>query len=85
MGLDQGQGEPATEVGSSFWGVRAVKNFPGYEYDGMTDKQLEFCLELETKRSKRSMCKKVRAIAHKNVDRIIAEQTRRHEGKFGLV
>lgn len=50
----------------------------------MTDEQLLKRLKEESKRARRSLDKKERAIAHSNVRSIQKERTLRYEAKWGL-
>lgn len=52
-------------------------------WEGLTDEQLQAELERNRKRL-RCIDKKERAIAHSNIDAILAEQAKRYERRHGL-
>lgn len=55
-----------------------------FAWTTMTDEQLLKRLKEESKRARRSLDKKERAIAHSNVRSIQKERTLRYEAKWGL-
>ena len=55
-----------------------------YFYMSLSDDELEERKQREERRAARALQPRDRAIAHKNVESIIAEQARRFEEKHGL-
>lgn len=55
-----------------------------YFYMSLSDEELEERRKLEERATKMKLNRQERAIAHSNVEAIIAEQARRHHEKYGL-